>query len=413
MGCGTPGTRDNQILKLRLAVVGEENPLTLSALQLDLSRMTNLADVEQVTLYYTGDKARSTNRRELSRRPISTGGQLTLSGKDLLLTPGIHYLLVTADIHPGATEGNRIKMSVPSFTLNGKPYQPESSPGMYDKQIVCNSSNQPDVLKVLQWNIWNSGNCLGNDGLNQVIRLIRESEADIITMQEGYGSQYTIAEALGYNLLTPSPSDNLALFSRYPMAQLPSSKTFQSNPALIHHPDGSRLLVNSSWLRYSYEPEYTGNYPEKDHDTSLWIAEDSIRPMKDVAEILATDVEPCLEKDMAVIIGGDFNSCSHLDWTEAAAHLHYGYGPVDFPTSRYMQQAGYKDSFRELHPDEVARPDGTFAVIYGHLQHSRIDYIYYKGDNIRATYSKIIRTSPEIDDVWPSDHEAVITTFRK
>ena len=70
-----------------------------------------------------------------------------------------------------------------------------------------------------------------------------------------------------------------------------------------------------------------------------------------------------------------------------------------------------KDSFREINPDEVARPEGTFAVIYGQLQVSRIDFLYYKGKNIKAVSSKIVKTAPEIDDVWASDHAAVLTVF--
>lgn len=76
-----------------------------------------------------------------------------------------------------------------------------------------------------------------------------------------------------------------------------------------------------------------------------------------------------------------------------------------------MLDEGFKDSFREINPDEVARPEGTFAVIYGQLQVSRIDFLYYKGKNIKAVSSKIVKTAPEIDDVWASDHAAVLTVF--
>ena len=128
--------------------------------------------------------------------------------------------------------------------------------------------------------------------------------------------------------------------------------------------------------------------------------------------ILEKDTKPYLTDDETpVIIGGDFNSCSHLDWTAAAAPLHYGYGPVPFPTTIYMQSEGYKDSFREINPDEVSRPEGTFAVIYGQLRVSRIDFLFYKGKGIKAISSKIVKTTPEIDDVWASDHAAVLTTF--
>jgi len=128
--------------------------------------------------------------------------------------------------------------------------------------------------------------------------------------------------------------------------------------------------------------------------------------------IMEKDTKPYLtDDDTPIIIGGDFNSCSHLDWTQAAAPIHFGYGPVPFPISQYMQDEGFKDSFREINPDEVARPEGTFAVIYGQLQVSRIDFLYYKGKNIKAVSSKIVKTAPEIDDVWASDHAAVLTVF--
>ena len=124
------------------------------------------------------------------------------------------------------------------------------------------------------------------------------------------------------------------------------------------------------------------------------------------------DIDPIIKtNDMPVIVSGDFNSGSHLDWTARAATLHNGYGPVAFPISKLMLTRGYTDSYRAINPNEVSHPAGTFAAIFGHLQTSRIDYIYYKGRDIKPIASKIIRTAPEIDDVWPSDHAAVLTIF--
>ena len=37
--------------------------------------------------------------------------------------------------------------------------------------------------------------------------------------------------------------------------------------------------------------------------------------------------------------------------------------------------------------------------------------IYSKGNGIKTVASKIVRTMPEIDDVWPGDHAAVLTVF--
>jgi endonuclease/exonuclease/phosphatase family metal-dependent hydrolase len=194
------------------------------------------------------------------------------------------------------------------------------------------------------------------------------------------------------------------------------TQSFQSTLAAIELPIGQRLLVASWWLRYAHQPGYAdGQYYQPGHDTAGWVAEDERLSTAEAANILNLDVEPALasfgDATLPVIIGGDFNSGSDLDWTKAAARWHGGYGPVPLPTSRLMRERGFTDTFRERNPDEGARPEGTFAVIYGHLQHSRIDYIYHRGRRMRAVASKIVRTPPEIDFVWPSDHAAVVTTF--
>lgn len=403
----------DQILKLRIIVTGTEDVLTLEQLQLDLSGTTNIQDISTIHVYYAGKQARITEKQELFGTGIQPQSHLTLNNDKLTLTLGVNYILVTADIAKSATAGNTIKITIPSFSLNGKQYIPQTSPGMNEKKITVNSRNDSSVFRVLDWNIWHGGNHLGYTGVERVAELIQATNPDIVTMQEGYGSQERIASMLDLNLKTHSPKDNLALFSRYPIRPLPATETFKSNPGIITLPNGQEILVNSSWIRYAYKPEYTGRYPQQGYDTNVWVAEDSILGLKDMTVILEKDTYPYISSDMPVIIAGDFNSFSHMDWTASAASLHCGYGPVSFPISQYMLQNGFTDSFREMHPDEVTRPEGTFAVIFGYLQTGRIDFIYYKPGKIQAISSKIIRSVPEIDDIWPSDHAAVVTTFKQ
>lgn len=409
------GSSENQILKLRIAVRGNQKPLHLNELSLDFSETSSIQDISGIHIYYAGDKAKSKVRTPLfNTSSVKPRQKITLKAKKdaFELKQGINYILVTADIKPDAQTGNTVKIKVPSIKLNGKGYLPESSEGMVEQKIIANNKENLNHLRVLQWNIWHGGVRLGNTKADNVIELINGINPDIVTMQEGYGSQEKIAQAAGMFLQTPAPDQNLALFSRYPMTKQPSSNNFRSNPAIIKLPNGREILVNGCWLRYAYRPDYTGTFPERNHNTEGWIKEDSIVPMADVGEIIEKDTNPVrTSQDMPVIIAGDFNSCSHLDWTKAAAPLHYGYGPVDFPTSRFMYEKGYRDSFREVNPDEVKYPGGTYANIFGHLHNSRIDFIYYSGKGIKPVTSKTIRTAPEIDDVWPSDHEAVVTVF--
>lgn len=329
------------------------------------------------------------------------------------LKEGANYLLVTADIAANAKLNNQVRATVSSFRLSGEEIVPTLKEPYIFQQITENSSSNSDVFRLLQWNIWHGGRHVPLQGHGRIIELIKATQADIVTMQEGYGFQDEIAASLQYHLQTPSSKDNLALFSRYPLEKQPTGSSFCSNPAIVRMSEKRSVLVDDLWLRYSYNPDYTGSFADRKHNPAVWVAEDSIRPMADARRMLDKDLAPVLEKQpMPVVLAGDFNSCSHLDWTTRTAHLHGGHGLVSFPTSRFLIERGYKDSFREIHPDEVERPEGTFAGIYEQLDFSRIDFIYYKGKEIQAVSSKIVQTAPEIDDIWTSDHSAVLTTFR-
>jgi endonuclease/exonuclease/phosphatase family metal-dependent hydrolase len=261
---------------------------------------------------------------------------------------------------------------------------------------------------VLNWNIWHGGCHLGPEGARRVLDLIRAVRPDLVTLQEAYGSQEMFAEELGMHLLTTAPSANLAILSRFPIKALPVSHgSFQSLLAEITLPDGRPLQLASWWLRYA---SYAGGlYHTPGHDTAVWIADDTRLSAADARSILEKDIAPNRRPGVPLVIGGDFNSCSHLDWTAAASRWHGGYGPVAFPTSLLMAAAGCRDTFRERYPDETARPDGSFAVIYGHKQHARIDFIYQ--DGLRVLEADIIRTHPEIGFAWPSDHAACLTVL--
>lgn len=415
------GKRDYQMLKLRITVDGEKKPLALKELKLNLSACTSLNDIDKVHVYHIGQMPRSQQRVELVGKGTSPEQQMVFKFPDkkaVMLQPGANYFLVTFDVNAQARLGNRLQATVPSIRLNGKHYVPAVDSSCLDVEITAaNVSNavathQPKVLKVLQWNIWHGGIHLGKEGRERVIELIKETNADIILMQEAYGAQQMIADSLGYYLQTPSSDANLALFSRYPLEKIATEYPFQSNPAKVTLPGGKQICVNDCWLRYAYRPEYTCAYTNQGMNPDEWVAEDSLLALEDARYILEKDIQPYVNKDTPIIIAGDFNSCSHLDWTQRAASLHYGYAAEKLPTSRYMLEQGFSDSFRELHPDEVKRPEGTFAVILGNLQTARIDFIYYnKEKGLKPLSSKIVRTTAEIDDVWPSDHAAVLTTF--
>ena len=408
------GAKDDQIVKLRLGVQGNKKAMSLTKLSLDLSKTTSLSDIENVHIYYTGQKALSEVKVELFGTGTAPSAQMEFTASQetaIKLVPGINYFLVTFDIKDQATIGNILNATITSFSLDQTNYIPEYGENDVLKTVTTNSLKNPNMVKIVQWNIWNGGVHLGNQGQLRILDLIRATHADVIMMQEAYGIQKMIADSLGFNMQTHSLTDNLALYTRFLLDSIPVREPFKSNPAKITLANGKRMLLVDCWLRYAYRPEYTSGYAITGLNPNIWIAEDSTLALPDIHNIVSLDVTPNLDTpDMPVIISGDFNSCSHQDWTERARPLHCGYGPVSFPVSRYMVEKGFRDSFREINPDEVAYQGGTVSAVYGQMQMSRIDFIYYKG-KAKAISSKIIRSAPEIDYVWASDHAAVVTVF--
>lgn len=408
------GAKNNQLLKLRIVTNGEDKPLKLTELVLDFLGTTKLSAIEKVHVYDAGQSPRDKKRIEILGDGKWYNKKIifkSANGIIPILKPGVNYFLVTLDIKKDAIIGDTLKGSVASFSLNGKKYTAESETANIRKIIVPAAATS-NMLTVLQWNIWHGGLHMGNNGRNRVKELIKSTPADVVCIQEAYGIQEMLADSLKFNMITASKQANLALFSRYPLEKLSSKADFNSNPAIITLPNQTQILLANWWLRYASQPEYTDDYINKGSDINDWIKEDLRLGALDAKLSLDNDIDPVIkDREMPIIIAGDFNSGSHLDWTARAAHLHNGYGPVALPISKFMMDRGYVDSFRVLHPNEVTHPAGTFAVIFGQLQTSRIDYIYYKGKGLKPISSKIIRSAPEIDDVWPSDHAAVITVF--
>ncbi len=405
------GKRDEQLLKIRIALSGKSEKLELSQLVLDLSETDRLEDMESLHVYLDGPTPDARKRMELFKEGCTPQKKIRLKlKKPLYLGPGVHYILITADIASDAVPGNQIGVNIPSFVLGGQRYFPEKGTATYSKKVYADDSGN---LRLLQWNIWHGGVHLGKDGIAEVINLMKATESDIITLQESYGAQERIGKELGMELVTPGWGDNLTVLSKYPVLQnVHSAYRFNSNPVVLAHPSGRKILVNSLWINAACNPEYTGNYHDKGMNPDDFIREDASRGLVDLKRIWTDDMMPIASSDsgMVMIMAGDFNSGSHLDWTAGAAEYHGGYGPVELPISKYMiEELGFTDSFRQSYPDEVLHHEGTFAVIYGQLQSNRIDFIYYKGRNVRNISSKIIRTTYEIDDVWPSDHAGVLT----
>ena len=159
------------------------------------------------------------------------------------------------------------------------------------------------------------------------------------------------------------------------------------------------------------------------------------------------DAQTEIDKGYAVVLGGDFNEPSHLDWQADTKDLYDHNGAViNWDCSVMLYQAGFKDAYREKHPDPVHYPGFTFPagnklaeeaklekLVWAPEadERDRIDFIYYYPANAAIVLRKSVLVGPaetvlrgEIikkdsddkffvpDGIWPTDHKGNLTTFK-
>ncbi|MAO17505.1 MAG: endonuclease/exonuclease/phosphatase [Muricauda sp.] len=285
----------------------------------------------------------------------------------------------------------------------------------------CFAQNGKMQIKVMAWNILHGGNDIEN-GLQHVIDIIREVDPDIVLMVETYGSGKQIAENLGYNFHLCAPestplddkSTNLSIFSKYPLGETlttPYSFYLGGVEVFIRN---QKVNVFANWFHYepwADRPEQLGKSVQ---ELLKW--EKTGKKYEMVQNVLPYIKKYVAETDkVPMIIGGDFNTPSHLDWDENTKEFHNGL-VVPWNATKVLEELGLKDSYREIHPNPRINPGITWDTKEKMDSH-RIDYIFYKG-NIRSvkseTYMSFMGEPLAIKGkqfTYPSDHGFIVTTF--
>jgi exonuclease III len=274
------------------------------------------------------------------------------------------------------------------------------------------SDQQPKSVSVMTWNIWHGG-LHGDKSVEfeqdtsntaNVLKVILQENPDILFMQETYCCGMDIAKDAAF-IYSWRGSSNLSIHSRYPIIDtIEIFRPFNSH-AVIIDVDGTSILFVNLWLHYL--PDYFQDIKTMTPD-SLIQGEGTSR-LQEITSIM-NYVDSLENKlNMPVILGGDFNSGSHLDWIERTKESHYG-KVVEWPVSKLMAERGYSDSFREAHPDPLETMQGTWGFLSDDIISDRIDFIYYKGSKLNTSHSKIVMDDPT-GGFFNSDHRAILSIF--
>ena len=321
------------------------------------------------------------------------------------------------------------------------------------------TQSREDSLKVLQFNIWQECTCI-EGGFDALVQCIDESGADLVFLQEirNYDGRRFIprlVEALalkGKHYYAQDSSCDSGVLSLYPIEEDAHPwEGIGSVHRTVVRAGERRIALYSAHLDYTryacYLPRgYDGNswerlpYPVVSTGEILKMNRASGRDdtIRDFIRRSRSDIEEGLD----IILAGDFNEPSHLDWGWESAWLwdHNG-AIIPWDCSKLLEEASFADSYRVVHPDPLTYPGFSFPsdnpscatskLTWAPLsdERERIDFIYYySGGSLEPVESEVwgpsgyvIRGERTEDNtpcrnlpqgrLWPSDHKAVLSTF--
>lgn len=287
-------------------------------------------------------------------------------------------------------------------------------------------------LDVMTFNVW--GTETSASGRAAIVNAINASGADVVGFQEMNDASdgQLIANALGgtwnyYN------QGGKGVLSRYRVVDVatnnhgvqlefaPGHEAWVFNVHLPHAPYGPYQL---NGIPYHGGTLYDPNKPS-DITAVIQDQKDARGAQMDAA-LASMQTAGALDGDTPVFLTGDFNEASHLDWTAKANAAGVHVAEVAWPTSIKLADAGLKDSWRSVHPNEVADLGNTWSPILDSSSinngkpepQDRIDLVYFGGTNVSAIDSRtvgptggLVTEGVETAD-YGSDHNAVVSTMR-
>ena len=247
---------------------------------------------------------------------------------------------------------------------------------------------------------------------------IRASGADVVGLQEGSGNVAAVVAALGpgwtyRQFANHGDRDEAANTDTAILSRLPISQTLNGGVRVEVAPGREAYVFSEHAPAWPYQPYDLRDGKVTTAAGAVAAAEEA---RGDNVDALIAQVSPYVAAGRATFVTGDFNEPSHLDWTPAAAAAGLHPFAVAYPASRKLADAGFGDSYRALHPDEVAKPGDTWTPEPGPNEvFDRLDYVYSAGTGVTAKSVKLVGENAINADVvsegFPSDHRLVVATF--
>ena len=289
-----------------------------------------------------------------------------------------------------------------------------------------------EPLRVLVWNTERGSNPYGPTGKERVLKVIKDSKADVVLWQESYpleGMDETlgawVSKQLGWNFWQ-GESPHLAVATRFTPIEEDFHHPWHGLGARLKDDAGREFVAWSIWLDHRAPVQWASVAEPSPSDEELLACDTTLSDRFKQAQALLDDLDRrgLLDSQVPVLVGGDWNCSSHLDWTARAAERFPHRRPLPLPISRLMHSAGFDDAFRVVHTDPAEHPGNTWTPRGDQREDGspdppeRIDRLYVKNAIGRPGLQPVKATvfplnpedarAPRTEAVFPSDHAATL-----
>ncbi|MEV8443266.1 endonuclease/exonuclease/phosphatase family protein [Actinosynnema sp. NPDC051121] len=319
------------------------------------------------------------------------------------------------------------------------------------------------MLKVMQFNIWLGGSQVPG-GRAGIADTVAAAKPDLVMLSESNRERVADLRAdlaeRGLTYFGNEDSTDPAVISRCPIVEHTS---FPSWSKAVVSADGVEIAAYSGHLEYRYYVTYlprgygggvppplkTSEYGWNEiptgpiTDADLIVQLNAASGRTEVTRAVLADAAEERSRGRLTLLAGDFNEPSHQDWDHRTRHLFDHNGTdVAWSTTEAIEDAGFRDSYREINPDPVRTPGFTWpsdnpGADVSKLtwapkadERDRIDFVFYHPDerlrlldSVLVGPSRSIVRSKRVEEsgkdrfwrptwTWPTDHKVVLSTFQ-
>ena len=321
-------------------------------------------------------------------------------------------------------------------------------------------SQEKKEFTVLQWNIWQEGTQVPG-GYDAIVEEIVHLKPDFVTFSEVRNYRNTrFCDRIVQSLKSKGEtyysfySYDSGLLSRHPITDsltvYPEKDDHGSIYKMTSSINGHKIAVYTAHLDYLNDAYYN----VRGYDGSTWKEIPIPQTVREVLEVNDASLRDDAIKDFIaaarkdieegaiVILGGDFNEPSHLDWIRETKDLYDHNGLIiPWTVPLMLDNSGFIDTYRTQYPDVLNYPGFTFPADNPLIpvkkltwapksdERDRIDYVfYYPHPDIRLKKAVIFGPQGSIvrnrrveetskdkfllpKGVWPTDHKGLLVTF--